>query len=83
MNKINGQKKVNAPSISVSKIDESYNADRAPDTFNGKEDLNDFKSENKGTYLHDIPSENSSVQTSHRVSYNNYYIFILYIIFIG
>ena len=67
MNKINGQKKVNAPSISVSKIDESYNADRAPDTFNGKEDFNDNNIENKG-YLQDIPSENSSVQTSNRVS---------------
>ena len=67
MKNINGQKKVNAPSISVSKIDESYNADRAPDTFNGKEDFNDNKSDNRG-YLQDIPSENSSVQTSNKVS---------------
>jgi len=67
INKINGQKKASAPSISISKIDESYNADRAPDTINGREEFNDYKSENKG-YLQDIPSENSSVQTSHKVS---------------
>jgi hypothetical protein len=64
-NKINGQKKANAPSISISKIDESYNADRAPDTINGREEFNDYKSDNKG-YLQDIPSESSSVQTSNK-----------------
>ena len=65
-NKVNAPKKTN-PSISISKIDESYNADRAPDTINGKEEITDYKLDNKG-YLQDIPSENSSVQTSNKVS---------------
>ena len=34
---------------------------------NGKEDFNDYKNDNRG-YLHDIPSESSSVQTSNKVS---------------
>ena len=66
--KINGQKKTNAPSISISKIDESYNADKAPDTFVAKEEVNEIKIDNK-TYLQDIPSENSSGQTSNKVSF--------------
>ena len=37
------------------------------DIFNGKEEFNDIKTENKG-YLHDIPSENSSVQPLNKVS---------------
>ena len=67
MKKVNSSKKANPPSIIYSKIDESYNADRGPDIFNGKEEFNDIKTENKG-YLHDIPSENSSVQPLNKVS---------------
>ncbi len=53
--------------MSISKIDESYNADRASDTLNGKEEINDYKFDNKGN-LQDIPSENSSVEISNKVS---------------
>ena len=74
--KINGQKKTNAPSISISKIDESYNADKAPDTFVAKEEVNEIKIDNK-TYLQDIPSENSSGERSNKVSFiiNNFIIY--------
>ena len=64
--KNNKKKNPNAPSISISKIDESYNADKATDTFNGREEFNDYKDHKR--YLQDIPSENSSVQTSNKVS---------------
>ena len=52
-------------SISISKIDESYNTDKAPDTLTSKEDFGEYKTEhdNKGN-LQDIPSENSSLYNS-------------------
>ena len=78
VNKANPPKTINPPPITFSKIDESYNADRAPDTFNGREELNDIKTDNKGGYLHDIPSENS---TSRKVSYKSYY-FLFYLSFL-
>ena len=55
-------------SKSISKIDESYNTDKAPDTLMSKEDLGDYKidHENKGN-LQDIPSENSSICASSKV----------------
>ena len=71
INKVNPPKKLNPPSVTHSKIDESYNADKGPEIFNGKEESNDIKIENKG-YLHDIPSENSSIQPLNKVSYQNY-----------
>ena len=63
-------------SISISKIDESYNTDKAPDTLTSKEDFVEYKTdhenhENKGN-LQDIPSENSSIYASSKV--NQYYI---------
>ena len=68
MKAITGQKKTYAPSVSISKRDESYNADKATDIMNPMEDFNDLKSVNKGN-LHDIPSESSSVPTtSNKVS---------------
>ena len=56
-------KKPYPPAIIVSKIDESYNTDKAPDTMNSKEDLGDYRSDRKG-YLPDIPSETSSIYES-------------------
>ena len=55
-----------APSITVSKIDESYNTDKAPDTLTSKEDFGDYRGERKG-YLQDIPSEDSSLYDSTKV----------------
>ena len=54
-----------APSIVVSKLDESYNTDKAPDTITSKEDL-EYKSDKKG-YLQDIPSEDSAMYESGKV----------------
>ena len=58
-------------SISISKIDESYNTDKAPDTLTSKEDFGEYRTEhdnheNKGN-LQDIPSENSSIYASSKV----------------
>ena len=58
-------------SISISKIDESYNTDKAPDTLTSKEDFGEYRAEhdnheNKGN-LQDIPSENSSIYASSKV----------------
>jgi hypothetical protein len=71
-------------SVSISKIDESYNTDKAPDTLTSKEDLVDYRTEhenheNKGN-LQDIPSENSSMHTSSKVNYIFYIIYIISII---
>ena len=56
-------------SISISKIDESYNTDKAPDTLTSKEDMGEYnrtEHDNKGD-LQDIPSEGSSVYASSKV----------------
>ena len=50
----------------VSKIDESYNTDKAPDTLTSKDDLVDNKSDRKA-YLQDIPSENTSRYDTNKV----------------
>ena len=60
-----------APSIVVSKLDESYNTDKAPDTITSKEDL-EYKSDKKG-YLQDIPSEDSAMYESGKVRKKIFY----------
>jgi hypothetical protein len=55
------------PSITVSKIDESYNTDKAPDTLTSKEDFGDYRTDRRN-YLQDIPSEYSDVYDSTKVS---------------
>ena len=62
-------KKTYVPSITISKIDESYNTDKAPDTLTSKDDFGEYKNEKKN-YLQDIPSENASVYTSTKVRKN-------------
>ena len=67
--KNNKKKNPNAPSISISKIDESYNTDKAPDTFTSKEDIGEYnrtEHDNKRD-LQDIASEDSSINTSSKV----------------
>ena len=49
-------KKHNNQGVQISKIDETYNADKAPENLNNKENIN----ERKGN-LQDIPSDSSSI----------------------
>ena len=54
-------------SVTVSKIDESYNTDKAPDIL-AREDYPDYKIDHeKKEDLQDIPSENSSIYASSKV----------------
>ncbi len=59
-------KKPNIQTIPISKIDESYNTDKAPDLLNGRDEFNDYKNDRKGV-LQDIQSESSSLYNSTKV----------------
>ena len=54
-------------SVTVSKIDESYNTDKGPDIL-AREDYPDYRTDHeKKEDLQDIPSENSSIYASSKV----------------
>ena len=65
-------KKTYVPSITISKIDESYNTDKAPDTLTSKDDFGEYKNEKKN-YLQDIPSEDSAMYESGKVRKKIFY----------
>ncbi len=71
-------KKPNIQTIPISKIDESYNTDKAPDLLNGRDEFNDYKNERKGV-LQDIESESSSRNNSTKVIYIFYNHIFTYI----